>query len=722
MFPTHGVRPDGSCTCLDPTCGSVGKHPVPGRWQDVATTDVGVIDAWFVDHPWANVSIATGRDTGMFVVDVDVPKGGGQSMEEYEVSTEDGVARTLRANTGGGGYHLFYSYPRGQDVTNMVDWLPGVDVRGDGGQVVAPPSQHASGRYYDWADMWVDGPQLATDEMLHKLVRERNRGRVRPDLPSLTEILKGVPQGRRNDVLFREACRLRRILRDEWPAISLIIQQAAAACDPPLPSSEVDAILQSASVQDHVDPPPAWTGANGQVVDGPEDGGRLPLTDDGNARRFVRRWGTDFLWTAQKGWVHWEGRRWQRDDLLLHQDRALETARHILSEAEEIEEPDEQRACITWARSSQMSARVNSTIQLARSYLARGFEDFDRDDWLLNVHNGVVDLRTGALLAHDRRYLITRVVDTSYDPSAQAPQWRDFTELIFPDETLRWYVQKAVGYSLTGVTDEKALFLCHGPANAGKSVFLEALRRTVFGEYAMTAPKSVIMTEVNEHKTELAGLAGARFVTLGEEVDKRDRLRTSVLKALTGGDEMTARFMRQDFFTFVPKLKFWIGTNYKPGLTDFGDAMRTRLKLVPFVHVMDADHRRDREEVLTDFDSEASGILNWALEGLYGWRLEQLVTPLVMEESVEEWFDEEDMFAHYVEERLVLGGGWTPVNDVFQDYTLWMAMRGEGRLLVTQRVFAREMRMHGVEAHKLQNKRGWKVELKTELPSVLTST
>ena len=753
VFPSHAFDASGNCTCgrshvdadgnLDE---SRGKHPVISNWQNLATTDLEQIDEWWLSYPWANVSIATGEETGLFVIDVDTRKGGGLSVDEYDMRTPWGLPQTMKVITGSGGYHLFYTYPDGRfKVGNATNWLDGVDIRGDGGQVIAPPSLHHSGNHYAWAELWAEGPQPCPDEVVDSIghIPSRRRGApsqsLRERMPSLTEILLGVPAGQRNDTLFREACRLRRMLKDEWPAIKVLIGEAARNCNPPVPAEEVDQILRSAAQQDHTeDLQPIWLGitenrpsipdpnkapakspeaiAGAEPPDVEEVDGLLPLTDDGNARRFVARYGGDFVWTAA-GWYVWDQLRWRRDDLLAHQDRARLTARHISSEGLELADNDDQKQVLKWARLSQMAPRIGAMTQLARSALAREIEAFDADDWLLNCRNAVVDLRTGETFPHDRDLLMTRVVGTDYDPSARCPQWDEFMDLIIPDPDVRLYVQKAVGYSLTGVTDEKALFICYGESNAGKSVFIEALRKAVFGTYAMTAPKSVIMTDVQEHKTELAGLAGARFVTLGEEVEKRDRLRTGVLKALTGGDEMTARFMRQDFFVFRPRLKFWIATNHKPGITDFGTAMKTRLKLIPFTVVIPPERRRDRDEVLADFQGEASGILNWALAGLHAWRQTRMLTPTVMEAGVAEWFDEEDLYRQYVEERVVRGDGWISVNDLYRDYQLWMEGRGEGRLVQSQRVFSREMTSHQLTKLTINNTRGWQASLQSELPA-----
>jgi putative DNA primase/helicase len=528
-------------------------------------------------------------------------------------------------------------------------------------------------------------------------------------LPTASEILLGVPEGERNDTLFRWACKLRRQLGDDRGAVEVLVRTAAGSSG--LDGDEVALILSSAFAQDHSQESPAavtygvsdaqmaWakeaaslspggvllpafeTGTGG--LSGEIGSLAMPLTDDGNSLRFVREVGQDFRYVA----------------------------RHIWHEVAQIEDKETAQAVEKWAKASQMRGKIEAMLAMVRPKLAVSLDSLDANDWLLNVRNGTVDLRTGELRAHSRDDLLTQIVDTDYIEGAEAPRWSEFVEMVLPDPNVRWFVQKAIGYSLTGVTDAKAMFILYGSGNNGKSVFLEALRECVIGGYAGVAPKTLVMMERDEHATQLAGMQGKRFVTLSEEVEEKDRLRTATLKSITGGDEMTARFMRQDFFNFTPKLKLWIATNHRPGVNEFGDAMRTRLRLVPFTVAIPVSVRRSREEVLADFRAERSGLLTWALSGLAGWLREGLESPSVMSDAVEDWFSDEDVFGQWIAEVGLVSDktAFLPSAELHRAYTMWMMTRGEERFAISPKVMGRRLASAGFTQAKVGGARGWLV-------------
>lgn len=713
VVPTWNLEADGSCTCqLGPQCNAAGKHPRIRGWVEAATTDPDQIRQWWTMWPDSNVSIVTGRKSGIFVIDIDIKGGGFDSLEEYERLSQYGLPKTLTATTGSGGRHLFYAYPPGATIGTGVGWLPGVDIRSDGGQVVAPPSPHKSGAFYTWTDGWNEGPANPPDELVAAL--QSGTKRDRSDLPSASDILAGVPEGQRNETLFRWACQLRRRLRDDRAAVEVLIREAGRRATPPMPDAEVDVIIDSAFKQDH-DPMPDWAFAN---ADDDGEDGLLPLTDDGNARRLTARYGKDLVWTAGGGWYTWDGRRWARDELLAVQTSARSTARSILTEElPTVAGSDAEKGVERWAQASQSAARIDAMIKLARDHLARRTSEFDSKPWLLNVANGTVDLHAERLLPFDRDNLLTRLSPAKWEEGATCPTWDEFMMRIMPEQEEREYLQRAVGYTLTGSTEAKALFILYGSGQNGKTVFLEGLRHALFGEYGHVAPKTLVMASFNEHPTELAGLAGARLVTLSEEVERRDRLRTGVLKSITGGEEMTARFMRQDFFTFQPEMKLWIATNHKPGMTDFGDAMTSRLKMVPFTQTIPKEEQRPRDELLRAFQAEAAGILNWAMAGLRAYKLIGLSDTQRMREEMDSWIDEDDLTQQFLNEcchAVGIDGSWTSGTEVYAAYERWVDGRGEGKSKLGLRSLSRELKSHHVGQTRRDGKLGWTLLLRND--------
>jgi putative DNA primase/helicase len=751
-----------SCTCkLGPACKNAGKHPRVAAWQDAATTEARMVEAWWTEWPDANVSVVLGAVTGMFVVDVDPRDGGYESMTAYGEASQFGFTETMRTTTGSGGMHLFYRWPEQGHVGNKVGWMPGIDIRGEGGQVVVPPSHHKSGGFYTWASGWDTGAERAPEELVRALTGEARDGVAggglggKDKLPSASEILAGVAEGERNDTLFRWGCQLRRKLSDDRGAVELLVREAGRNAG--LLEEELTQILDSVFRQEHEDSglygtdelteaQRAWAGSAGSRLgqggrgpdagaeqplggspggDGPVDGGlageegasqlSLPLTDRGNGYRFARMWGGSFKWVEAWGrWLFWDGRRWCETELLEHREAAARCADNVWHEAADVEDLDLRKALAGWAKQSSMSSKREAMLSYAQPLLAVRTESVDQDDWLMNVRNGTLDLRTGELREHDPADLMTKLLDVAYDPGAGAPMWRDFVAMVLPDPNVAWYVQKAVGYSLTGSTDAKCMFILHGDGNNGKSVFLEALRENVYGDLSGVVAKSVVVDgKEAAHTSSTAALMGKRFVTLSGEVQPKDKLRTELLKAMTGGDEMSARFLYREEFTFKPKLKLWIATNHRPRLDDFGDAMRTRLRMVPFEVAIPVDRRRNRDEVMVEFRAEAPGILAWAMEGLAGWHKEGLEPPSAVVEAVEDWVDDEDVLGQWVTERGVTASeaGFTSNQDVHQDYVQWMAGRGEERYALSPQWLSRRLASLGFKSVKSGGRRGWHVEI-----------
>lgn len=210
-------------------------------------------------------------------------------------------------------------------------------------------------------------------------------------------------------------------------------------------------------------------------------------------------------------------------------------------------------------------------------------EDMDRDPWLLNVRNGTIDLRTGALRPHAREDLITRGIDVDYDRAAVCPAWERFLHQVFGgDVGLVAFVQRAIGYSLTGVITEHVLLVLYGLGSNGKTTLSEALHYLLGPSYAKHAPTDLLLARRGEHHpTELATLHGARLLTSAETGEGR-RLAESLVKQLTGGDPVTARRMREDFWQFRPEFKLWLATNHKPQIKGTDHAIWRRIRLIPF--------------------------------------------------------------------------------------------------------------------------------------------
>jgi putative DNA primase/helicase len=390
-------------------------------------------------------------------------------------------------------------------------------------------------------------------------------------------------------------------------------------------------------------------------------------TDDALALAFTSRYAEDWRYCAAWGkWLVWDGRRWQADETLLvhHLIRAI--CREAALKA------DSHRLAAKLAASST----VGGVERLARTDRrhASTSEEWDADLFALNTPGGIVDLKAGRIKPHDRRERMTKLATAT--PHGDCARWRAFLEDITGGDTaLQAYLQRMVGYCLTGATSAHALFFLYGTGANGKSVFVNTLA-TILGDYATSAPMDTFMeARGDRHPTDLAGLRGARFVS-SIETEQGRRWNESKVKAITGGDKVSARFMRQDFFEYLPQFKLVIAGNHKPAIRNVDEAMKRRLHLIPFTVTIPPERRDGQltEKLLAERD----GILAWAVEGCLAWQRDGLNPPASVVSATEEYFDEEDAIGDFLDEEAQrFDQARVAVADVFQRWQEWATRRGE---------------------------------------------
>jgi putative DNA primase/helicase len=260
---------------------------------------------------------------------------------------------------------------------------------------------------------------------------------------------------------------------------------------------------------------------------------------------------------------------------------------------------------------------------------AATIDQWDGDSWLINTPAGVVDLRTGQTRPHKLENYITKI--TAVAPGGAAPRWREFLKRVTDgNEELIDYLQRMTGYCLTGSTQEHALFFLYGTGANGKSTFLNAITESM-GDYHRTAPIETFTASNNDrHPTDLAGLRGARLVTANKTEEGR-RWAESRIKTLTGGDKISARFMRQDFFEYIPQFKLIIAGNHKPGLRSVDEAIRRRFNLIPFTVTIPPEQRD--ENLGEKLKAELPGILAWMIQGCLDWQERGLDPPAIITDA-----------------------------------------------------------------------------------------
>jgi hypothetical protein len=322
-----------------------------------------------------------------------------------------------------------------------------------------------------------------------------------------------------------------------------------ARFNPPLEDNEIEDVLKSAA---------SWErGATKEL---------RRLTDLGNAERFVDHHQKDVRYCIQLGWLVWDGRRWAVDNSGEVERRAKLAVRQIYIEAAHTEDKEAREAISSWAHRSESAARITAMIELAKSEygIPVNQDALDCNPWLLNVANGTLDLKSGALREHSPDDLITKLIDVEYHPDAKCPTWEKFLERVLDGDTdFIQFIQKALGYSLTGSTREQVFFINYGTGQNGKTTLQDTMRE-LLGDYAkQTSTETLLVKRFDGIPNDVARLAGARFVCAVETESGR-RLAEALVKAMTGGDTMSARFLYRETFQFKPSFKLWLAVNHKP--------------------------------------------------------------------------------------------------------------------------------------------------------------
>jgi len=410
------------------------------------------------------------------------------------------------------------------------------------------------------------------------------------------------------------------------------------------------------------------------------------FSEESLALRFSRLYADELRYVDGWGrWMCWDGMRWREDATLAVFDRCRAICRRASAECGDTKE----RAAMKIA-AAQTVAAIERLARSDRRHAAI-VEQWDADPWLLNTPVGTVDLRSGELLSRQREQYLTKT--TAAGPFGDCLSFRRFLDRITDSNSeLQAFLQRVIGYCLTGSVREHALFFLYGTGSNGKSVFLSTIAG-LLGDYAKTAPASAFTaTSTEQHPTDVAGLRGARFVTAIETEDGRWWAEAKI-KSLTGGDPVTARFMRQDFFEYVPQFKLIVAGNHKPGLRSVDEAIRRRLHLIPFT-VTIGEKERD-PQLAEKLKAEYPGILQWAIEGCLAWQRDGLNPPDIVRDATSQYLAAEDAIGRWIEERCAVGPSyWTSGAALFSDWQRWCEQTGERP--GTQKRFTQALQGRGI--------------------------
>jgi putative DNA primase/helicase len=430
----------------------------------------------------------------------------------------------------------------------------------------------------------------------------------------------------------------------------------------------------------------------------------FPLTDFGNAERLVALHGANIRYVPGQGWYAWDGRRWKRDTDGALMRFAKHTVRSLYAAAGKIDDPADRKRLIKWALDAESEARLRAAIRLAETerQVVVDAAQLNQDPLLFNAANGTIDLRNGVLREHRREDLLTRITPVAYDPHARSELWEaSVRRATGGDAELERFFQRAVGYSLSGDTSEDKLFFAHGPTATAKSSLLEAIRAAL-GEYAMTADFETFLKRKGDAgiRNDVARLDGARIV-ISIEVDEGKALAQGLIKTLTGGDTVAARFLYRETFEFRPVFKLWLVANERPRANADDDALWRRIIQVPFTQVIPEGERDERVKLELRTSPEVfAAILAWAVEGCIDWQMDGLAVPDSVREYTSQYRAENDPLREWIADCCDTGPNLhAAVADLRHSYEQWAATNGEHP--IGSKTFAAKLQARGYTTDRL---------------------
>lgn len=442
------------------------------------------------------------------------------------------------------------------------------------------------------------------------------------------------------------------------------------------------------------------------------------FSDTGNAERLMHLFGGDLKYvTAMDKWLVWDNTRWRpcesKHNVELF-NRVSVTMRltslqydRVYGESMDKEAEAKKKAFLSFCKRSENQNSISNAIKRAAAFRRVDIGKLDSNPWLLNCENGTIDLKTGDLLPHDRGDLITQICSTSYDRNARSELWEQTVNQIMPDKATRDFMQRYIGYCLTGLTREEKFMFLYGEGGGGKGTFIETIGK-ILGSYADTIPIDILLAARNDGNgssptPEIAKLVGKRLALASESGQGR-RFNDAKIKWLTGSDALTARFLHQNPFTFTPKFKIVMASNFMPAVTNVKDkGIKRRLLIVPFSAKLDGVRDVTLKERLL-LPQERPGILKWCVQGCLHYQQVGLGTPPIgIRKMMEDYYIQNDVVGEFIDECCETGDGLrVKSRDLYKEFSYIMG-GGTGWHKMAEASFKEDMKSRGFKLHKFCN-------------------
>lgn len=673
-----------------------GKRPLIRGWQDKATCDEKQIRSWWEKWPDANIGLHVGK-AGLAVIDVDPRNGGNESLKRLIDEHGRQWISSIQVRTGGGGQHFYCALPAGANVPASL--AQGIDLKHGNGYVLLPPSIHPNGTPYaiekgglldgeldfspslpDWCyesrssnpiavdpDDWAAGIRNTDPETPENVERVRD---------ALSHISADCARDEWRNVLFA-------ITSTGWPCAEDIARSWSMTAPHRFDESAFRNVIDNAKADkpNSITLGTLFAMASDEGWQDPRKAERSIETygDISNGRRFAKYFRGRLIYCHGNGtWYRWDCQRWARCE----NGESVAAAKHIAEECFNEASASLRQESSDWAKRNfsqalavhRSAARLENMLKCAASEPGMSIANpgqFDADAWKLGVRNGVLDLRTGTLIEAAPDMLISRQAGTHYDFQAECPTWRRFiSEVCNGDKEMAAFLKTACGYALTGSVTEEKLFFMYGTGANGKSVFANVVA-AAFGEYAITVRATLLARDPrgtgSDAEREKARLPGARLA-LVNETGQADLWDDQRVKEITSRERVSARYLHQESFDFMPTHKLFIRGNHQPGAMDASDGFWRRMVLIGFIRQF-AESERIPDLDSRIIDTELPGVLAWMVEGCVRWQREGLRVPPGMSAAVEAYRRDTDLMGEWLRLHCINSPhAETPVSALFHSY------------------------------------------------------